>query len=250
MNQLDLSKTKKELEYILEDMKSIKQDIENKQIEIENTLSDIQESKKELSALLGYSGSLIKYGAVCYQQVSHALAHEGEFMIRYPYDSLPNNGLLFLAPKYSSIFENNKLILQYSYRKGTSTVTGTKTYKMFKETQEGTFSPVTTGDIVANRLAIFRFISNSSDSVILINNPQYNHLNISSLYVTNKITLGEIPRIISADGSYTSLSTEEDIIKLEDRLTALENKFLYGTDNADDVLYDKPEGTIYIKIEE
>ena len=30
----------------------------------------------------------------------------------------------------------------------------------------------------------------------------------------------------------------------------LENKFLYGTIDAEDALYDAPEGTIYIKVEE
>ena len=48
----------------------------------------------------------------------------------------------------------------------------------------------------------------------------------------------------------TNLALERDVIALEQRIAALENKFLYGTENADVALADKPDGTIYIMIED
>lgn len=242
MSQSDLDNT-------LNEIKELKQ-------ELSEILNQTKTAKQELETVLGFAGSLVKYGAVCYTQTKLSNTANGEFVIRYPYSELPNNGLLFMVPQFSSITYQpghyNKLILKYPQTKadGTTSYTGTKTYSMIKEDSNGTHSAVTKGDIIANRLAIFRFISGDNNTVILVNNPQYNNLQVSSLHVTNNVSFENIPSVAKEDNTYVQLATTEEVLNLENRVKALEGKFLYGLADAEDALYNAPEGTIYIKIEE
>lgn len=224
--------------------------------ELTEILAQTEKAKQDLKIVLGYAGSLVKYGAVCYTQLKLNNVADGTFAIRYPYDNLPNNGLLFLVPQFSSVEfqpgKYNKLVIKYPQVKenGVVSYTGSKEYNMIKEDSHGTHSPVTKGDIIANRLAAFRFITGDNDTVILVNNPQYNNIQVSTLHVTNDTTFDNIPSVIKENGNLVQLSTAEEFINLEKRVESLENKIIYGLADADDVLYDAPEGTIYIKIEE
>lgn len=249
----------------LEEIRDIKNVLENliletreKKKELQSLYDETKTAKRDLDIMLGYAGALIRYGAVCYTQVrvNTSQPFDGEYVIRYPYEELPNNGLLFVVPQYSSIpideTKRNRLTIRFQQvqRDGTVAYTGKKTYDIIKETSNGVHNLASSGDIVANRLAIFRFITGDKNSIILVNNPQYNEVQISTLHVTNNASFHRIPTVIKDEGTPVQLSTVDELLKLEDRVLKLENKFIYGVADAKDVLYDKPEGTIYIKIEE
>ena len=223
--------------------------------EIKLTLQKVEKAKQDLETVLGYAGSLVKYGAVCYTQLNMTNIADGNYIIKYPYSSLPNNGLLFLLPQFSSIKQTNSrfntLTIKFTETTDTNqTYTGSKTYTMYKESSNGKLSPVTEGDIIANRLAIFRFITGNNNSVILINNPQYNDIQVSTITVTNSTTFKSTPILEKADGSFTRIATEEGLTELEKRLRTVESRILYGAIDPDEALKDAVEGTIYIKVEE
>lgn len=210
----------------------------------------------------------LKYNAYVYNQLSTVSSKwEGNYKIEYLYDKIPDNSLLFMVPKYSSLatiysedstapIDANRLTIRYLI--GTKEVDGVKrgvyeekTYTIYVESPEGTLTLATKGDIIAHRLAIFRFIQGDEDSVILINSPLYNSVSLSTLTVTNKTTFYTRPVIVDkVTGAEIPIASNTDLLALEKRVEALENKFIYGTDDAENVLLDAPVGTIYIQVEE
>ena len=203
----------------------------------------------------------LKYSAYVYNQISTVSeTWEGEYKIEYLYDKVPNNSLLFMVPQYSSIEsrgnKTNRLVLKYLV--GTKMENGelksiykSRTYEIYKENSEGILSKVTKGDIIANRLVIFRFINGDSDSVILVNNPLYNDVSISTLTVTNAATFFATPCVVEpTTKSKIPLATNIDLINLEKRVKKLEDRFQYGTADPEDVLINADIGTIYIQVEE
>ena len=218
--------------------------------------------------LLQLIANNLRYSAYVYTQLNTPSTQwEGDYAIEFLYDKLPENCLVFMVPKYSSlatsytdgtdkIVEANYLTIKYLI--GTETINGIKygkyretSYKIYVETSEGTLTLATKGDIVANRLAMFRFIKGDNDSVILINSPLYNSISLSTLTVTNKTTFYTTPVIVDrVSNSEIPLATNSDLISLENRVKKLEQKFQYGTLDAEEALIDAEVGTIYIQVEE
>jgi hypothetical protein len=128
-----------------------------------------------------------------------------------------------------------------------------KIFNIFIEGGDGRLTKLELNGLIANRLAIFRFLKNDPNTVILVNNPFYNDVQLSTLVVNGETVLRSVPTYEpdpEDPSQNTSLALERDVIALEQRIAALENKFLYGTENADVALADKPDGTIYIMIED
>ena len=48
---------------------------------------------------------------------------------------------------------------------------------------------------------------------------------------------------------YTFITTK-DLLALTSRIEALENKIIFGTEDPEDILSDKPTGSVYIRYEE
>jgi hypothetical protein len=219
----------------------------------------------EILALLANN---LKYGAYVYTQLSTpATVWDGDYKIEFLYEQLPDNCLVFMVPKYSSLstkqtdgtektINANKLTIKYLV--STEIVNGvkrgkytSKSYNIYVESPEGILTLATKGDIIANRLAIFRFIKGDNDSVILVNSPLYNSVSLSTLTVTNKATFFTRPVVVdNATNSEIPLATNTDLRALEERVEKLENKFQYGTKDPEEALLDAEIGTIYIRVEE
>lgn len=210
----------------------------------------------------------LRYSAYVYTQLSTPSTNwNGDYAIEFLYDKLPDNCLVFMVPKYSSLptsykdgtdrlVEANYLTIKYLI--GTEVINGKKygkytstSYKIYVENPEGTLTLATEGDIVANRLAMFRFIKGDKDSVILINSPLYNSISLSTLSVTNKTTFYTTPVVVDKNsGSEIPLATNSNLLALENRVRKLEEKFQYGTLDPEEALLDAEVGTIYIRVEE
>lgn len=219
-------------------------------------------------SLLQMISNNLRYGAYVYTQLSTPSTNwQGDFTIEFLYEKLPDNCLVFMVPKYSSlstsytdgtdkVIDANKLTIKYLI--GTELINGVKhgrykstTYNIYVESSEGLLTLATKGDIVANRLAIFRFIKGDNDSVILINSPLYNSISLSTLSVTNKTTFYTTPVVVDkGSGSEIPLATNSDLLALTERVKKLENKFQYGTLDPEEALVDAEVGTIYVKVEE
>lgn len=202
---------------------------------------------------------VISYMPAIYNQQKTSSINTGEITIKYPYSEIPNNALLFVLPLFSSTDTPNKLIIKHArvLQDGvTIRYDNVKTYNILVEDINGKKRNAKRGDIVANRLCMFRFISGDSTNVILCNNPVYNNISCSTLSVTNSVTFYEPPKIITYEGSVEKesyLVTNKELQAVKDRLTMLENKFKVGTQTAEEYFDEHdnlPEGTIYMQVED
>lgn len=230
----------------------------------------------ETTALYESLKTILNYLPMVYNQqiYSQTDAESGKFIIKYPYSSVPNNALLFVLPLTNSItpsvsedgaYINNKLIIKYakvdaSTGEVSHVETETSSYNIFVEEFNGNKRPATFGDIVANKLCMFRFISSNSTDIILCNNSSLNSLKCTDLSITHLAQFHTRPRVITAYNTETgeAADSKEVLIKgdldtLEQRLTALENKIKIGTEDADkffETNKDLPLNTVYIQVEE
>ena len=202
---------------------------------------------------------MLNYLPMIYNQQQTSV-NTGEIVIKYPYDKIPDNALLFVLPMYNSLSSGNKLTIKLATVSQNGTVvsyTTTKQYNIMVEDTDGKKRAAGLGDIVANRLCMFRFITNNSSDIILCNNPIYNNLKCSTLCITNSAKFYETPKVIY----YTNQGVEKevelalasDLQDLAARVTALENKFVTGTDSAEEYFENNPnapQGTIYMQVEE
>lgn len=202
---------------------------------------------------------MLNYLPMIYNQQQTSV-NTGEIVIKYPYDKIPENALLFVLPMYNSLSSGNKLTIKLATVSQNGTVvsyTTTKQYNIMVEDTDGKKRAAGLGDIVANRLCMFRFITNNSSDIILCNNPIYNNLKCSTLCITNSAKFYETPKVIY----YTNQGVEKevelalasDLQDLAARVTALENKFVTGTDSAKEYFENNPnapQGTIYMQVEE
>ena len=199
-----------------------------------------------------------KYNAYVYNQISTLTqVWDGDYKIEYLYEKLPDNCLLFMVPNYTSKATDNKLTIRYltgTKKNPDGSLSGiykSRTYTIYVETIEGKLTKAKEGDIVAHRLAIFRFIKGDNDSVILINSPLYNSISLSTLTVTNDAKFYKAPVVIDRVlGTEVPLATNTDVLALAERVTKLENKFIYGSKDAEEALAKEEIGTIYLKVEE
>lgn len=198
----------------------------------------------------------LKYSAIIYNQLHTPYdTWDGNFKIEYLYSEVPRDSLIFMVPKYSSIEGVNKLTIRYlitiiddngvprAKYKDTS-------YTIYVENSDGKLTPASRGDIVANRLAIFRFLKGDNDTVFLVNSPLINNVSITSLTVTNEATFYSPPKVInSKTGDAIPLATNTDVVALANRVSKLEHKFIYGSLDPEEALKDADIGTIYIQVE-
>ena len=208
----------------------------------------------------------LKYGAYVYNQLNTLYDDwDGNYKIEYLYDEIPDNSLLFMVPVYSSKdiskeYEEgkkytNKLTIRYlaGSREQQGVIVGVykeKTYTILIENPEGYLTKATSGDIVANRLCIFRFIKGDDNTVILLNSPLYNSISLSTLSVTNEATFYTTPTVVDkTTQARVPLVTETKLVELENRVAKLESKFQFGSDDASSALATASVGTIYIQVE-
>ena len=211
---------------------------------------------------------MLNYLPMIYNQRTPASTWNGNFTIRYPYKEIPDNALIFVLPLYNSLDNSstsdiNKLTIQYatvSQDGKQISYQNSKTYNIVIEGQDGSKRPATVGDIIANKLCVFRFITNNKQDVVLCNNPIYNNLQCSTLYITNEATFRQLPiyRYLKTINNVvtevdTTLATAEDIASLSERLTALEQRLQIGTEAPEEFFEENPglpENTIYFQTEE
>ena len=203
---------------------------------------------------------MLNYIPMIYNQQQLSTVNTGEIVIKYPYDKIPNNALLFVLPLYNSTETNNKLTIKFAQVSQDGSIISyatTKTYNIMVEDTNGTKRQASYGDIVANRLCMFRFITNNSSDIILCNNPIYNNLKCSTLCITNSAKFYEKPKVVYYTNmgieKEAELALDQDLQNLEARVTALENKFKVGTESAEEYFAKNPNaetGTIYLQMEE
>lgn len=202
---------------------------------------------------------MLNYLPMIYNQQQTSV-NTGEIVIKYPYSKIPENALLFVLPMYNSLSSGNKLTIKFATVSQDGTVvsyTTTKQYNIMVEDTDGKKRAAGLGDIVANRLCMFRFITNNSSDIILCNNPIYNNLKCSTLCITNSAKFYETPKVIYYTNQgvekEVELALSSDLQDLAARVTALENKFVTGTDSAEEYFENNPnapQGTIYMQVEE
>lgn len=186
---------------------------------------------------------------------------DGDIVINYPYEEVPNNSLLFVVPLRGSNNISNRLVIKHPQLVTTNGTTKveyptnkTKEYTIYIENHDGSKRQVKSGDIVPDRLCIFRFLSASSNIVILCNNPIYDNLHCSTLTITNETIFYRQPSIIGANNqTVDTLALSSDVKSVKDTADSLKERIQTGTQSAEDFFDAHPElpaGTIYLQMEE
>lgn len=216
--------------------------------------------------------TVLRFLPQIYVQREVSESNKGEIIIYYPHESLPTNIMLFVLPYNNSIDNNetngqiNKLTIRYqkpvynqitkSYELDTK-FNPVKSYKILVENKNGTKRSAKLGDILADRVCMFRFSSKDANSVILCNSPIYGDIQCNSLEVVNGLKLYEKPVIGIKENNIfipqETLVTTKDIKELTDKVDNLSNQIKIGTDTPEKYFSEHPElpeGTIYIQTEE
>jgi hypothetical protein len=197
------------------------------------------------------------------QNVPTGTEKENVYIIKTHLDRLPDNGLLFVLPKYTSTTDTVKLKILFN-----NDITKAVTYTVYLENTNGNLIKASSNSLVANRLAIFRVIEQFSTKtttddaevshmVVLTNNPFYNNLAISQLNVSNQAIFRRMPIYLPdthVDGTEISKGFEfvlyADYQDLLNRVATLERRLVVGTEDIEDVADTLEEGQIYMKVED
>lgn len=212
----------------------------------------------EMQELLNLLSKTLRYTPVVYNQSIYSTNQnnfDNVFTLEYKHTELPDDGLLFFVPSISSNNSGTCVLKikvpylptgasKYSYSDANTT------YTIVKETNDGKTSNAGEGDIIANRMCIFRFKKNSKN-IVLINSPLYNSIKVNSLKATNA-EFTNVPTVYNPDNAAIEirLVTSVELEALKKRVSELENKIIFGTEDPEVILSDKPTGTVYIQVEE
>lgn len=210
-------------------------------------------TQEELLSLLAKT---LRYTPIVYNQSIYTTNRENfdnVFSLEYKHTDLPEDGLLFFVPSISSNSSGNctlRVRIPYIQSGDSSYSYSNRDYTIVKETNDGVTAMAGLGDIVANRMCIFRFRKNSSQ-IVLINSPLYNSANFSKLKATDAEFIN-VPTIQNLENPSIPirLATNEQISMLEQRIAKLEQRIVFGTGEPEEVLADRPAGTLFIQVEE
>jgi hypothetical protein len=127
----------------------------------------------------------------------------------------------------------------------------------FKTISDGGFErAISKGDIIANKICFIRY-NPITKSIILINPSMDKEASISTLKVFNEASFNTMPTVrkrvqsqngIVEDYIYEDLVSISDLKALEDRLNKLENKFIIGIGEPENVLKNAENGAIFLRI--
>lgn len=175
---------------------------------------------------------------------------ERDFNLIYKFSKLPSDCLIFFVPTQSSVDGTNTLVIKVPSSSTGENVTYTSyRFTIVTETNDGNTRPAKAGDIIAYRMCTFRFAKGNTNVVILTNSPSYNSLQVSNLVATNAKFLN-VPSVGGTPISTEKLVVATELTKCADRIEKLEEKIIYGVTDPEEALASKPNGTIYIQIEE
>lgn len=222
----------------------------------------------ELIELMSLLKKSLSYTTIVYNQSTYN-TNEYEkgfkYIIEYKMETFQEDCLLFVVPVYSSKSlisdtEDTRKHELYINRPVVNQENGqleyvSKVYEIVVETLEDLtpYRKVTEGDIISNRMCIFRFLR-GYDKAVLVNSPLFNNASYTDIMATNAKFLNK-PVVATTDeqgnvAGSVKIATEDEIKALDDRLSAWEEKIIFGTETPEDALEGKPVGTLYIQLEE
>lgn len=171
------------------------------------------------------------------------------YHIESKYTDIPSDAILFFLPTVSSNDANEcKLEIKFPLLPSTQNRYVTKTYTIVVETNSGATRKCTVGDIIANRMCIFRFKVNSNE-VILCNSPLYNDAIVNNLQA-NEAVFNKVPYVKDENNvNNLKLVTTAELRALEKRISDLESKIAFGDGDPTVELADKPAGSVYFQYE-
>jgi len=173
-----------------------------------------------------------------------------KFGLIYKFSHLPSDCLIFFVPTQSSVNGKNKLVIKVPSSSIDDNVTySEREFNIVIETNDGKTREAGLGDIIAYRLCIFRFAKGNTGTIILTNSPTYNSIQVSNMVATNANFLN-VPTVGENSISRIKLATLADLSSILERLTSVEDRIIYGTADPDEALATKPNGTIYVQVED
>lgn len=195
----------------------------------------------------------------------------GEIIINYPHRELPKNILLFVLPYRGSITydrnipdQMNKLTIKYhttTFNTATNkyelTEIETKSYNIIVEGEDGKKRSAKAGDILPDRLCMFRISSKSSNEILLCNSPLYGDIFCNSLEIANDLKLYKKPVIgVKGEDGFEvtdTLVTQSELKELQAKVDSIDKRLVVGTQTPEQYFSSHQaaeRGTIYLQMEE
>jgi len=197
----------------------------------------------------------LHYTPIVYKQTLYSTNQaqfDNKFVLEFKHTDLPDDSILFFVPSISSNDSADcKLIVRIPYVEGTTgkyKYSDTE-YDIVVEENDLTMRKAKKGDLLAFRMCMFRF-QKSSKRAILCNSPLYDDAIFNTLKVTDCQFINRPTFVDPGTGVTYTLVTTKEFNELIDRVEKLESRIIYGTEDAEEALKDRPSGTIYIKVEE
>ncbi len=173
-----------------------------------------------------------------------------DFNLIYKFSKLPSDCLIFFVPTQASIVGTNTLVIKVPTNINNGEVSFVShRFTIVTETNDGNTRAATEGDIIPYRMCIFRFAKGNTNVVILTNSSSYNSLQVSNLKASSATFLN-VPVVGSSIITEEKVVTAKELSQCVKRIENLEEKIIYGSSEPEEVLASKPNGTIYIQIEE
>lgn len=206
------------------------------------------------SEIIAKLSEALNYIPIVYKQSSFYTDRDEygkEFVLEFKQLSIPDDSLLLFVPSVSSTGDNCKLIVRVpkANSQGSYEYTNVE-FNIIVETNDNLPRPAGRGDIIANRMCIFRF-RRTTNEAILCNSPLYNDAVFNNITVTNAKFINK-PEYVNPNNpslNYVLIASDE-YNALLDRVSKLEAKIKFGTLSPEEALADAPSGTIYIQHEE
>lgn len=223
---------------------------------------------KELKTIYNMVLDMYNYMPIVYEQSSsvNATSLESRYTINTYMRNIPSDALIYMVPKYTNT--KDKSVLNIILGDGTI-----KRYLVYIESTDGKPILAQPNSIIANRTAIFRLAKGIvcnhiystggtstvtiTEGILLINNPTHNTITATNLSVTNDVIFNKMPKValntlddINNTSQGQELVLYSDYVDLYNRIVRLENKFVIGNRDFDDVKDSLTEGQIYMKVED
>jgi hypothetical protein len=198
-----------------------------------------------LNSIVGRMDQLDKYIKIFKRHIPYIYRQkdttyqDGIFEITMPIDHIIQDSVIYFLSSENSVEGSNYLRIH----KGPSY----NDYLLVRESREGTLINIGPGVITPNRTIFLRLIHSQTDikKAVVINAMFEQEITVSNINVLNSASFQNKPTVKD-----DFLISSFELNQLQNNLNTFKNKFIIGTTSPNEALADKPDGTIYFKVED
>lgn len=173
--------------------------------------------------------------------------NDNKIHIRASRHIINSTSIIYVLPTENIVRDDkSSLSCQLVVHHGMNTST---TMAIVKEDYNGNLVELETGDIVANRLAMFRTAPNNNSKIILVNSSVYGRININELTAVHATFLNN-PEVIVDGKAQQILSSKQGIDLIDDLDARYQKKLVVSKTPINDYVGTLEAGQLYVQVDE